>query len=64
LVTDSLNDGFKRWLDGLSDDDLNKAAVIATPKEVATDLGELNRHLGDNGAWSAEINDEIKRRLK
>jgi len=60
----SLNDDFKRWLDGLSDDDLNKDAVIAKATHVAKDLGELNRHLGDNGAWSAEINNYLKRRLK
>ncbi|MBA2350851.1 MAG: hypothetical protein ACR2FI_02810 [Burkholderiales bacterium] len=60
----SLNDNFKRWLDGLSDDDLKKDAVIAKVKHLANDLGEMNRHLGDDGAWSTEINDEIKRRLK
>jgi hypothetical protein len=61
---DSLNDNFKRWLDGLSDDELKKDAVIAKVKHLAKDLGEMNRHLGDDGAWSAEINDKIKRRLK
>jgi hypothetical protein len=61
---DSFQDDFKRWLDGLSDDDLKKDAVIAKVKQVAKDLGELSRDLGDDGAWSAEINDEIKRRLR
>jgi hypothetical protein len=27
-------------------------------------LGEINRYLGDDGAWSSDINDDIKRRLK
>jgi hypothetical protein len=61
---DILNDDFKRWLEGLSDDDLKKDDVIARVKQLAKDLGEMNRHMGDDGAWSAEINDEIKRRLK
>jgi archaellum component FlaC len=61
---DGLKDGFKRWLDGLSDDDLKKDAVMARVKQEAKDLGELSRRLGDDGAWSAEINDEIKRRSK
>jgi len=61
---ESFNDDFKRWLDGLSDDDLKKDDVIAKVTQIAKDLGELNRDLGDNGAWSAEINDEINRRLK
>lgn len=60
----SLNDDFKRMLDGLSDDDLKKDAVIAKVKQHAKELGELNRDLGDDGAWSAEINEEIERRLK
>jgi hypothetical protein len=58
-----LNDDFKRWLRGLNDDDLKKDAVVAQIKERAEELGELNRDLGDD-RWSAEINDEIKRRLK
>ena len=60
----SLNDDFKRTLDGLSDDDLKEDAVIAKVKQQAKELGELNRDLGDDGAWSAEINEEIERRLK
>jgi hypothetical protein len=60
----SLNDDFKQMLDGLSDDDLKKGAVIAEVKQRAKELGELNRDLGDDGAWSAEINEEIERRLK
>ena len=60
----SLNDDFKRMLNGLSDDDLKKEAVIAKVKQHAKELGELNRDLGDDGAWSAEINEEIERRLK
>jgi hypothetical protein len=59
-----LNDNFKQYLDGLSDDDLKKDAVIAKVKRYAKELGEMNRDLGDDGAWSAEIDDEIKRRLK
>jgi hypothetical protein len=61
---DRLKDDFKRRLDGLSDDDLKKDAVMARVKQEAEDLGQLSRRLGDDGAWSAEINDEIKRRLK
>jgi hypothetical protein len=61
---DSLNDDFKRWLDGLSDDDLKKDAVIAKIKQLAQKLGEMNRHLGNDGECSIEINAEIKRRLK
>src|ERR1035437_65762 len=61
---DSLKAWFKWWLDGLSDDDLKKDAVITKVKQVAEDLGQLSRTFGDDGAWSAEINDEIKRRLK
>jgi hypothetical protein len=59
-----LNDDFRQWLDGLSDDDLKKDAVIAKVQQGAEELGKLNRDLGDDGAWSAEINDEIKQRLK
>lgn len=59
---DSLNDDFKRWLDGLSDEDLKKDVTKAL--QVARELGEMNREFGDNGAWSAEINDYLKRRLK
>lgn len=59
-----LNEAFKRRLDGLSDDDLKKADVIAELKRGAKELGELNRALGDDGAWSAEIYEEIERRLK
>lgn len=58
-----LNDSFKRLLDGLSDDDLKKDAVVNEVKQRAEELGELNRALGDNGAWLAETNDELKRRL-
>jgi hypothetical protein len=61
---DGLKDDFKWWLDRLTDDDLKKDAVMARVKQAAKDLGELSQRLGDNGAWSAEINDEIKRRLK
>jgi hypothetical protein len=61
---DRLKDDFKRRLDVLSDDDLKKDAVMARVKQEAEDLGQLSRRLGDDGAWSAEINDEIKRRLK
>jgi hypothetical protein len=59
----NLNDHFKRWLDGLSEDDLKKDAVIAEVKHRAKELGELNQNLGDHGAWS-EIDNDIKRRLK
>ena len=59
----NLNDHFKRWLDGLSEDDLKKDAVIAEVKHRAKELGELNRNLGDDGAWS-EIDNEVKRRLR
>jgi len=59
-----LNDDFKRKLAALSDDDLKKDAVIAELRQLAKELGELNRDLGDDGAWAAEIDDEIKRRLK
>jgi hypothetical protein len=61
---DILNDGFRRSLDGLSNDDLKKDDVITKVAQLAKDLGEVNRDLGDDGAWSAEINAEIKRRLK
>jgi hypothetical protein len=60
----SLNDDFKRWLDGLSDEEIKRDNVIAKVKDMAHDLGELNRHLGDDGAWSAEISVVIDRRLK
>ena len=50
-------------VDGLSDDDLKKDDVIANVKQMAKDLGELSRDLGHNGAWPAEINNEINRRL-
>jgi hypothetical protein len=61
---DGLNDNFKRWLDGLTDDELKEDAIIARVTQLARDLGEMNRHLGDNGTWSAEINDYLNRRLK
>ena len=61
---DRLNDSFKGWLDGLSDDDLRKDALTAKAMQMAKDLGELNQYFGDKGAWSAEINDYLKRRLK
>jgi hypothetical protein len=60
---DSLNDNFRWWLDGLSDDDLKKNGVIAKVKQAAKDIGELNEEFG-NGTWSTEINAEINRRLK
>ena len=59
-----LNDNFKRWLDRLSDDDLKKEAVIAEVNRHIKELEEVGGALGDDGAWVAEINDEIKRRLK
>lgn len=58
----NLNDNFRQHLDGLSDADLKKE--IAEVKARAKELGEVNRDLGDGGAWSAEINGEIERRLK
>jgi hypothetical protein len=61
---DSLNDNFRRWLDGLSDDDLKKKGVIAKVKQAAKDIGELNQDFGDDGTWSTEINAEINRRVK
>jgi hypothetical protein len=60
----SLNDDFKRMLDGLRDEDLKTGTVIAKVKQRAKELGELNRELGDNGAWSAEINEQIERRFR
>jgi len=64
LRMDGFNDDFRRWLDGLSDDDVKEDAVIAKVKNVARDLGEMNRLLGDKGVWFAEISDEIARRMK
>jgi hypothetical protein len=62
---ESFNDDFKRWLDGLSEDDLKKDAVIAKVKEGAKALEALNRHLGNEGPWYATgISDAIKWRLK
>lgn len=58
-----LNDSFKRWLDGLSDDDLKKDRVVAKVKQVARDLEEMNQEIGVNGIRSVEIEDKIKRRL-
>lgn len=59
----TLNDSFKAWLNGLSDDDLRNPAVANKVNEKAKELGDLNRDLGDNGAWLTEINAEIERRL-
>jgi hypothetical protein len=61
---DILNDNFRRWLDGLSDDDLKKNGVSAKVKQTAKEIGELNQEFGDDGTWSTEINTEINRRLK
>lgn len=58
-----LNDDFKKMLEGISDDELKKDAVIAEVKQRAKELGELNRDLGGDEAW-LEINKEIERRLK
>jgi hypothetical protein len=61
---DTFNDGFKPWLDGLNEDDLRKDALISKVKQITKDLGEWNRHLGDDGAWAAKINAVINRRSK
>jgi hypothetical protein len=61
---DRLNDDFMRWVGGISDVDLHKDSVFVKVKQYAKDLEEMNRDLGDNGAWSVEINDYLKKRLK
>lgn len=38
--------------------------MIANVMRPAKEPGEFNRYLGDEGAWFAEIKDEINRRLK
>lgn len=61
--TTALSVSFKSMLDGLSDDDLRKDSVIDNVKATAEGIGELNKNLGDDGAWLSEINTEIERRV-